>query len=139
MLGAQAAAKGCASSCGLRRRRVLRGDAHRLRQLLNNLCSNAIKFTSQGEIALARDGGRRANGKTTLRFAVTDSGIGISKEAIRSLFTPFMQADASTTRKYGGTGLGLAICKQLVEMMGGQIGVESREGLGSDVLVYGGL
>src|SRR6185436_18770130 len=110
---------------------LLRGDAHRLGQVLTNLTANAIKFTERGEVrlnvALESQGERTA----TVRFAVTDTGIGIRPDQLPALFSPFVQADASTTRKYGGTGLGLAICKQLVEMMGGTIEVDSREGCGS--------
>ena len=133
LLGVQAGAKGLRIRLLIAEEapRIVRGDAHRLRQVLTNLCSNAIKFTSRGEIALEVTVVGGQNGRTTLRFAVTDTGIGIAPEALRSLFLPFMQADASTTRKYGGTGLGLAICKQLAEMMGGAIGVDSREGVGS--------
>ncbi len=110
---------------------LLAGDAHRLRQVLTNLAGNAIKFTERGQVTLdAKLDGQR-EGKVTVRFAITDTGIGIRPEQATLLFSPFTQADASTTRKYGGTGLGLAICKQLVEMMGGTIGVESREGQGS--------
>jgi CheY-like chemotaxis protein len=115
--------------------RLLIGDPHHLRQVLNNLCANAIKFTERGEVTLtaAVDGVRdaRINSQMTVRFTITDTGIGIPQDRVAALFTPFTQADASTTRKYGGTGLGLAISKQLVEMMGGAIGVDSNEGKGS--------
>ena len=109
----------------------LRGDSRRLRQILTNLCSNAIKFTHRGAISLDAALESRTEDRATLRFAVTDTGIGIRPEHASLLFAPFTQADASTTRRYGGTGLGLAISKQLVEMMGGSIGVQSREGQGS--------
>jgi PAS domain S-box-containing protein len=109
----------------------VRGDAHRLRQILNNLMSNAIKFTGRGTIDLSAELVSIDDVKTTLRFEVRDTGIGLSEGQIATLFSPFVQADTSTTRRYGGTGLGLAICKQLAEMMGGQIGVKSREREGS--------
>jgi PAS domain S-box-containing protein len=109
----------------------LRGDAHRLRQVLTNLVANAIKFTSRGEVTLDADLDSQSDKAVSVRFAVTDTGIGIAEEQISTLFSPFVQADASTTRKYGGTGLGLAISKQLAEMMGGSIRVNSRVGQGS--------
>jgi len=111
--------------------RFVRGDPNRLRQVLNNLVSNAVKFTPRGDVALHVERVGEEDGKATVRFAVTDTGIGIPPDRAAALFSPFVQAEVSTTRKYGGTGLGLAISKQLVEMMGGRIGIESREGEGS--------
>lgn len=104
-----------------------RGDPGRIRQILTNLLGNAIKFTSIGEVSVSY----RLIDKSCLRFEVTDSGIGLSNEQTAKLFKKFSQADSSTTRKFGGTGLGLAICKQLVELMEGEIGVTSQEGEGS--------
>ena len=107
------------------------GDATRLRQILLNLLANAIKFTARGEIKLTLTARRTADGGLELEGQVRDTGIGIPADRAGKLFQPFMQVDASTTRKYGGTGLGLAICKRLTQLMGGDIRVESVEGHGS--------
>ncbi|MGC8781841.1 MAG: response regulator, partial [Anaerolineae bacterium] len=111
--------------------RYLVGDGGRLRQVLVNLLSNAVKFTERGEITVNAALAAEDEMHITVEFAVSDTGIGITPEARRRLFIPFTQADGSTTRRYGGTGLGLVICKRLVEMMGGQIWVESEPGQGS--------
>jgi diguanylate cyclase (GGDEF)-like protein len=107
----------------------IKGDALRLRQVLLNLIGNAVKFTERGEVSIHVE---PAPGSTFgLRFEVRDTGIGMTPDAVKHIFESFAQADRSTTRKYGGTGLGLAICKQLVELMGGEIGVASEYGKGS--------
>jgi two-component system sensor histidine kinase/response regulator len=110
---------------------ALIGDAVRLGQVLTNLCSNAVKFTDAGEIVVTARLLESSGDSLLLRFAVKDSGIGLTSEQAARLFQPFQQADASTTRRYGGTGLGLSIARRIVEMMGGTIGVESEPGRGS--------
>ncbi|MBL8863134.1 MAG: response regulator [Planctomycetes bacterium] len=109
----------------------MRGDPTRLRQVLLNLASNAVKFTAQGEVVVEVERAQLAGGGPAVRFSVRDTGTGISAERRRNLFQLFSQLDASTTRRFGGTGLGLAISKQLVGLMGGEIGVESEPGRGS--------
>ena len=110
------------------------GDPTRLRQVLTNLISNAIKFTADGEVRVRVSSAALplpADGRLRLRFAVSDSGIGIPTDKLGHIFEPFAQADGSTTRRYGGTGLGLAICKRIVELMDGHIVVHSEPGRGS--------
>ena len=109
----------------------LRGDPHRLRQVLLNLLGNAIKFTEHGEVFLDVSLLRQNDSTAEIRFEVHDTGIGIPEEVVPRLFHPFTQADESTTRRYGGTGLGLAICQRLVQTMGGDISVRSKAGQGS--------
>jgi signal transduction histidine kinase/DNA-binding response OmpR family regulator/HPt (histidine-containing phosphotransfer) domain-containing protein len=110
---------------------ALVGDPSRLGQVLLNLGNNAVKFTERGEVVVAIDVLERRDDSVLLRFAVRDTGIGMSTEQQQRLFQPFSQADASTSRRYGGTGLGLAISRQLVHLMGGELEVDSSPGLGS--------
>jgi signal transduction histidine kinase/DNA-binding response OmpR family regulator len=111
--------------------RRVKGDPSRLRQVLTNLIANAIKFTDRGSITVIVSVEADATSHALVRFSVRDSGIGIDPEAQRQLFQPFVQGDGSTSRRYGGTGLGLAISRQIVELMGGSIGVDSEPGAGS--------
>lgn len=110
---------------------LVKGDSVRLRQVLTNLVDNAVKFTEQGEVVVRLNMLERNENTVKVEFMVEDTGIGIAEYTLPNLFTSFTQADGSTTRKFGGSGLGLTICKQLVELMGGDIAVTSAEGLGS--------
>ncbi len=134
MLAVRAHEKGlefiCAADPGVPSR--LHGDAGRLRQIVVNLAGNAIKFTHEGEVAVRVSVVSKTDREVMLRFSIRDTGIGIPANRLDRLFNKFSQIDGSTTRKYGGTGLGLAISKQLAEKMGGQIGVTSEEGRGSE-------
>jgi CheY-like chemotaxis protein/HPt (histidine-containing phosphotransfer) domain-containing protein len=109
----------------------LKGDPGRLRQIITNLVGNAIKFTHSGEIVISAALQAQKDDVVTIHFGILDTGIGIPESRLDAIFAPFVQVDGSTTRNYGGTGLGLAICKQLAELMGGEIGVISEEGKGS--------
>ncbi len=109
----------------------LLGDPGRLRQVLNNLAGNAIKFTDEGEVCIRAEMEQARPGKIRVRFEVSDTGIGISEDRQATIFERFTQADGSTTRKYGGTGLGTTIAKQLIELMGGEIGLISAPNQGS--------
>ncbi len=112
-------------------RPIVRGDPMRVRQILTNLMSNAIKFTQRGGVSVRVSKRNDTETQHELLFAVRDTGIGLAADAAARLFQPFTQADASVTRRYGGTGLGLTICKKLVDLMGGRIGVRSEPGRGS--------
>jgi PAS domain S-box-containing protein len=111
--------------------KVLKGDPVRVRQVITNLVGNALKFTERGAVTVTASLVSDQDDLLTIMFKISDSGIGIPESHLGSIFFPFTQADNSTTRKYGGTGLGLAICKQLAELMGGEIGVDSEDGQGS--------
>ncbi len=111
--------------------KILKGDALRLNQILTNLATNAIKFTHKGTVKLSIFVKEEADDDIVLHFSMADTGIGMEQNQVAKLFTPFTQADTSTTRRYGGTGLGLALCKNLVELMGGRIWCESDPGKGS--------
>ena len=132
-LAIHAQEKGLALTCNIQPEVpvTLVGDPGRLRQIIVNLVSNAIKFTEHGQIAVNAVLEPRAEGHACLRFSVSDTGIGIPPEKQSLVFESFSQADGTITRRYGGTGLGLSICKQLVELMGGRIWVEGEEGKGS--------
>lgn len=108
-----------------------KGDPGRIRQIMNNLVGNAIKFTEEGEVSIRYEIGEEGGHQALLHISVTDTGIGLTEQQVKSLFQRFIQADSSTTRKYGGTGLGLTISKQLAEMMSGEIAVESEFGKGT--------
>jgi signal transduction histidine kinase/DNA-binding response OmpR family regulator/HPt (histidine-containing phosphotransfer) domain-containing protein len=133
MLALRAQAKGLELTCLIEPDvpEHLRGDPGRLRQILLNLGGNAVKFTERGGITIRVAQASAEERRVTLRFEIADTGIGIPADKLGELFSPFTQVDGSTARKYGGTGLGLAICRQLAGLMGGQTGVESREGCGS--------
>jgi len=133
LLALRAAEKGLELACHVRPDvpQVVLGDAGRLRQVLLNIVGNAVKFTNQGEVVVRASVEGVDGDRTTLRFEVSDTGIGISPDKQRQIFQAFTQADSSTTRRYGGTGLGLAIALRLVELMGGRLWVESAEGHGS--------
>ena len=108
---------------------LLKGDPGRIRQIVTNLVGNAIKFTSAGEVVISAE--IESNEPMVVRFSVSDTGIGIPESRLSAIFDPFSQAEDSTSRKYGGTGLGLTICRELAELMGGKVGVKSRQGNGS--------
>ncbi len=138
MFALRAGEKGLALLCDLAPTlpEMVRGDSGRLRQILLNLVGNAIKFTNNGEVALKGELESREPDALTLRFTVSDTGIGIPGEKLESIFSPFTQADSSTTRKYGGTGLGLTISARLASMMGGRITVQSEVGRGSRFCLF---
>jgi two-component system sensor histidine kinase/response regulator len=129
----EAATKGVALELAIGDEVPLRahGDDRRVRQVLRNLVTNAVKFTSKGDVTVRVNGQAAADGGTLLRVEVEDTGIGIDPTALDHMFEPFTQADASTTRRYGGSGLGLAIARDLVALMGGTIGATSSPGEGS--------
>lgn len=117
--------------CELQPDAMFLGDPWRLRQILTNLIGNSLKFTPKGHIDLSVEPADRKDNEVTVKFVVYDTGVGITEEALKPLFKPFSQADGSTARLYGGTGLGLAICRQLVELMGGTVSLQSEPGHGT--------
>jgi signal transduction histidine kinase/DNA-binding NarL/FixJ family response regulator/HPt (histidine-containing phosphotransfer) domain-containing protein len=119
------------SSCGIQGGTWFYGDPARLRRVVLNLVSNAVKFTENGAVHVSARTIRGSGGRPSLRFEVSDTGIGIPQDARHRLFNAFSQVDGTISRRYGGTGLGLAICKRIVESLGGEIGVESEPGMGS--------
>jgi len=133
MLGVKAHEKGLELTCLIDPDvpSLLRGDPGRLRQVILNLAGNAVKFTDQGEVSIHVGIEEEAGAHVVFRFEIRDTGVGIPADSLGALFTPFTQVDGSISRKYGGSGLGLAISKQLIEIMGGTLGVESEEGKGS--------
>ena len=133
LMAERAQSKGIEFGCDIQTdmNTLLRGDSGRIRQVILNLVSNAVKFTSNGEVVIRVTKEAETEERLTARVAVVDTGIGVSKNNAERIFDAFTQADGTTTRRYGGTGLGLAICKQLIEMMGGEIGIESEIGKGS--------
>jgi len=133
LLAPRAQDKGLEIACHLDAgaRGGFKGDPTRLRQILLNLLSNSLKFTEQGFVSIEATSRPAKTGRTALRIEVSDTGIGLTPEAKSKLFQKFQQADTSITRRFGGTGLGLSICRQLVELMGGSIGVDDRPGGGS--------
>ncbi len=133
MLAARAHEKGLelAVAIGPEVPALVHADSARLRQVLTNLVANAIKFTAAGEVVVQARAEPASDGEALVRVEISDTGIGIEREALEQLFEPYAQADGSTTRKYGGTGLGLAISRQLIELMGGRVGAESEPGKGS--------
>jgi len=143
---AQANAKNISFTCELDAElpQFCKGDPTRVGQVLINLMGNALKFTERGEVRVEVRSVTRGDARATISFAISDSGIGIDPKDLGKLFQTFEQADSSTTRRFGGTGLGLAICRQLVDLMGGQIEVDSQVGVGSTFrvllpLAYGEL
>ncbi|HLZ66174.1 MAG TPA: response regulator [Aliidongia sp.] len=133
LMAARAREKGLELSCFIDAgaRRAVRGDPTRLRQIVLNLLSNAIKFTARGAVSVTAAGERIGSGRTRITIAVADTGIGVSPALVGRLFNKFEQGDNSVNRRYGGTGLGLSICKQLLDLMGGTIAVEERQGGGA--------
>jgi CheY-like chemotaxis protein len=133
LLSGQAAAAGLELVCRLEPDLpcCLRGDPARLGQIIGNLACNALKFTRRGKVVVSASLAAADGDFAVIRFEVQDTGIGIPRSHLEAIFEPFTQVDETSTRKYGGTGLGLSICKQLVRLMGGEIGVESEEGKGS--------